>query len=187
MKNLSSVLFVASLLALVSCADVTSKAVIGDTPAKLDPKKWNGAWAVADGESIHVRVKSADLGLLEVAWLEVKEEAIELKRLDARITEAGGWLWASYKEEKDKAFTITRISEPDQHLLAWTMQSGPFIKRVKSGELKGEVLKDDKGKETKGVLLDGLHDADLKDIKDGKWGDAFDWGKPALNVRRLRD
>ena len=106
MKNLSSVLFVASLLALTSCAHVTSKQVIGDTPAKLDPKKWNGAWAVADGESIHVRVKSADLGLLEVARLEVGEEAIELKRLDVRITEAGGWLWASYKEEKDKAFAI---------------------------------------------------------------------------------
>ena len=184
---MKTLLLVAVAIALASCAEVISTKPAGETPAKLDAKKWNGAWSTDDGESIHARVKDADKGLLEVAWLEVKEDAIELKKFDVYIRQAGGWLWASYKEDNDKGYTIARVGEPGENLLAWTMRFAPVTKRVKSGALKGEVLKDDKGNETKTVLVEGLHDADLQAIREGKWGDLFDWDKPGLNVKHHRD
>lgn len=186
MKALALALALASLLA-VGCAEVTCRQIAGSTPAKLEPQKWNGAWSGRDGESFHARVKDPARGLIEVAWLEIKDDAIVDHRLDVHIREVGGWLWASYKEEKDKAYTVARVGEPGERLLAWTLRPGPIIKRVKAGELKGEILKDEKGKETKEVRLEALSDADLQAVRDGKWGDVFDWDKPALNVEHHRD
>ena len=187
MKTITQLCFLAVCLALVSCAEVVSKNIVGDTPAKLDPKKWNGAWSTEEGESIHARVKDAGKGLLEVAWLEVSDNAIEMKKLDVHIREAGGWLWASYKEEGKQDYVIARIGEPDKNLLAWSLKFEPLAALVKSGKLKGEVLKDDKGNDTKTLRIDGLHDIELEQIREGKWGEVFKWDKPDLNVRFHRD
>ena len=174
-------------LLLSACSDVTCRQIAGDTPAKLDPKLWNGAWSTNEGGALHARVKEADKGVLEVAWLEVTDDAIELKKFDIYIRQAGGWLWGSYRESSDKDYAIARVGEPGEHLLVWPLLSAPVIQRVKSGKLKGEVLKDDKGKETKSVRLDELHDADLQAIREGKWGEMFDWDKPALNLKYHKD
>ena len=181
------IISLAVVAVLASCADVTSKQIAGDKPAKLDAKEWNGAWAENKGTPVYARVKDADRGLLEVVSVEVKDDEIKTTRLDVSIREAGGWLWASYREDADRAFTVARVTVADDGIIAWTLQSASIQNRVKAGQLKGEIPKDKEGKESKNVVLEALHDADLQAIKDGKWGEVLDWGKPALQLFRVKD
>lgn len=176
-----------ALFALSSCATVTSQNPIGETPAHLDPQKWNGSWGTGDGHSICLCVKSADQGILEAGYLDARDNQVQLHKLEIHITQAGGWLWASMQDEGHKDYTVARLSEPEEHLLAWMFDSTVLLPAVKAGKLPGEVVKDDKGRETKNILLHSLSDAQLADIKAGKYGDVFDWGKPALVLTHLKD
>ena len=177
----------AALLALPSCATVTSQKPIGETPAHLDPKKWDGHWGTGDGHSLCICVKSADQGLLELGYLEARDNQVQFHKLEVHVTQAGGWLWASVKDEGHKEYMVGRLSEPDEHLLAWMLESPTILEAVKAGKLAGEVVKDEKGQETKNVLLHSLSDAQLQDIKAGKYGEVFDWGKPTLVLTHLKD
>jgi len=177
----------ATALALSSCATVTSQKPIGETPARLDPHKWNGTWGTGDGHTLCLCVKSADQGLLEVGYLEAHDNEVQAHKYEVHVTQAGGWLWASTRDEGHKDYLIARLSEPDEHLLAWMFESPAILTAVKAGQLPGDVVKDDKGQETKNVLLHSLSDAQLQDIKAGKYGDVFNWGKPALVLTHLKD
>ena len=182
----------ACLLTLASCTNVVSKKPVGETAAHLDPKDWNGAWAVSNGQSIHVCVKATDPSVLEVGWVDIKDGALQFQKLDVHVSEAGGWLWASFREKQDQPYTIARISAAGDHFLAWTLLAEPLAQAVKSGALKGEIQTKNEGKdhgprESKDILLDTLTDKQLMSLKEGKYGEVFDWGKPVMVLTRLKE
>lgn len=182
--GLVSMLF--SLLFLAGCTSVTSRQIVGDQPVTLDPKVWNGAWTDDDEAVLFLRVKDATNGVLEVAVPELTDTEITLEKFDVHIRKTGDWWWASFKEKDEDAYTFQRVSEPDQHLLAWSPDPATFVERVKAGQLKGELLKDKEGKESGSVILDELKAEHLRALESGEWRDGLVLDTPAMILRRLR-
>lgn len=177
----------AASLPLASCSSVVSERIIGDTPHRLDPQRWNAVWADSSGQTLVTRVKDAPAGILEVAYLDLEPEAIEKVTCDVHIRAAGGWLWASFKDRDEEAFTIGRVGEPDKELLAWAIDPRVVARLVRSGTVAGRLLTDEDGRENGRVVLGGLGDAELEQIRAGRWGDLFRWDSPALILRRVSD
>jgi hypothetical protein len=134
---------------------------------------------------LFLRVKDATNGVLEAAGPHISETEITLEKFDVHIRKTGDWWWASFKEKDDDAYTFVRVSEPDKHLLAWSPNPAAFVARIKAGRLKGELLKDEKGKESGSVILEGLTAEQLKAIESGDWREALDLATPAMILRRL--
>ncbi len=181
--RLVSMLF--GLLFFAGCTSVKSRKLVGDQPVTLDPKVWNGAWTDDDEALLFLRVKDATNGVLEVAEPNISETEITLEKFDVHIRKTGDWWWASFKEKDDDAYTFVRVSEPDQHLLAWSPDPAAFVARIKAGQLKGELLKDKEGKESGSVILDELKPEHLRALESGEWRNGLPLDKPAMILRRL--
>jgi len=172
---------------LPGCSATLSRCVIGDTPAKLDPEKWNASWGQAGVGSVVTRVKDAEAGVLEFAALELTADEITVHRGELYVRRAGGWLWASGREQGVDEFWIARISDPGNELIAWRFDPRVVRRLVTDGTIAGRIIRNAEGKETGDVSIDGLSDADLARIRDGAWGELFDWGEPVLVLQRLPD
>jgi len=175
----------ASLLA-TGCTSVTSRKLVGDQPVTLDPKVWNGVWTNDEDHNgvILFRVKDATNGVLEVGMSELTETEMKLEKFDVHVRQAGAWWWANFKAENETNFAFVRVSKPGVHLLVWGPDPAAFVKRVKAGGLKGELLKDSEGKETGSVIIDELPPDQLRAIESGEWKDVLDLSSPGI-LRRL--
>ena len=105
------------LLTTWGCNAVISKRLVGEVgerPAKVAAKEWEGNWVTADG-AVKVKVVDADKGILKVAWLEDdKQGNSALKTADIEVRESGGWLFANTKEEdKGRGYLWGRIRNED--------------------------------------------------------------------------
>ena len=169
---------------LVSCASVVSKKPIGETPAELKPEAWQGTWMTPDKHVVHLRVKDAAKGILEAAWVEEKNEKFVMESHELLVRKHGEWLWANMHEGDDGTYLFGRITEPDDdQILSWGANPPGFADAVRSGKLKGELMKNPEGKESGSVLLEGLSDADMQAIERGDFKGAFNWEHPLVLVK----
>lgn len=171
-------------LILCGCVSVTSRQPVGETPVALDARLWNGAWSDDDEVVVHFRVKDATNGVLEVGVVELSDSGMKFNQFAVQVRKTGDWLWASFKDQGETEYTFVRISEPDRHLLVWGPDPAAFVKRVRAGTVKGELKRDEQGKETGSVIIDELTAAHIRALEAGDWKDAFDLGKPGV-LRRI--
>jgi hypothetical protein len=184
-NRIVSVLFALACGLLCSCSSVASKRPVGDEPVVLDKAKWNGIWTTSDGDVVFTRVEDSSKGLIEIAGISLHETEIKVEKHLIQILKTGEWLWANMKSEKEGFYQFARISEPGEQLIYWIPKAGPFIERVRKGDLKGELPKDDDGKEKGEVILESLSAQNIKDIEAGKWGNVIAWEDPQV-FRRLK-
>lgn len=177
-----------ALGALSSCASVVSKQAIGETPAELKAEDWEGAWMTPDKHVVHLRVKDAAKGVLEAAYIEEKNDKFVMESHDLLVRKHGEWLWVNMKEGDDGTFLFGRITEPDDdQILAWSAHPPGFADAVRSGKLKGELMKNPEGKESGSVRLEGLSDTDMQAIERGEFKDTFAWDHPLVLVKLTSD
>jgi hypothetical protein len=194
-----TILLAAVALALASCADVTSKQIVGDRPYHLDSATWDGAWLSAStGGVLYTTVKSAREGILEMGMVSSESGSLEIQKLDAHVRRAGKWLWISVdigKEEGPKLvsrkpsgeYHFGLTTEPkDGHLIIWQANPAAFANAVELGWIKGAMIKTDRGENTGSISLDALHDGHLREIEQGAMLDSMDWKKPFFSGLKLK-
>ncbi|MFZ4764887.1 MAG: hypothetical protein ACOYMN_08015 [Roseimicrobium sp.] len=187
-------LFIAvALSALVSCSSVTTTQPVGDTPLKLNNKTWDGAWLGTDGGVLYTRVKDERRGLLEVVWVEEKNDELKLVKLQVFLRQARSakWIWASVdisQQEEDKAkrnnppnYHFLVVTHPtDGRLIYWLANVTAFGEAVEDGLLKGKIMKDKNSIE---VVLDPLRDEDLRNMERGGMPDVALWNEPKIFIK----
>jgi len=177
-KRYSSKLILVGLLLLTACGcnAVLSKRPVGDNPARIETKEWEGTWTTADG-AVRLEVLDASQGILRASWVEDgKSGTPALKSAEIEIRESGGWLIASAREDKGRGYFWGRIKNQDRQIIVWSPDERLFAKAVKDGVLPGRVEGED-------VILDDLKPHHLKIITATEKGLLFSWDRPSIFVK----
>ncbi len=166
------------LLTTCGCSAVYSKRPVGEKPAKIATKDWEGNWLMSDGVSMKVKVVDADKGILKLFWLD-DDTKVVMKTADVELRESGEWLFASTKAEdkgQTKGYAWGRIKNEDRQIILWFPADKIFKGLVKDGVFPGKIDGDD-------VILEELKPQHLKIITSGERGVLFEWDKPAVFVK----
>jgi hypothetical protein len=167
------------LLLAISCGcnAVISSHPVGEKPARIVAKDWEGNWETTDG-AVRVKVVDANKGLLKTFWIEDdKQGNPTMKTAEVELRESGDWLFASTREEgKKRGYLWGRIKNEDRQIIVWLPDENIFRQMVKDSVLAGKLDGDD-------VLLGELKPQHLKIVKSGEKGVLFDWDKPAVFVK----
>jgi hypothetical protein len=167
-----------SLLSITcGCNSIISKHPLGEKPARIVAKDWEGNWESSDG-AVTVKVVDADKGLLKAFWIEdEKQGSPVMKTADVELRESGGWLFASTREEgKNRGYLWGRIKNEDRQIIVWLPDENMFKQMVKESVFPGMLDGD-------GVLLEELTPRHLKLITTSEKGVLFEWDKPAVFVK----
>lgn len=163
------------LMAACGCNAVLSKHPVGDSPARIETKEWEGNWITSDG-AVSLKVLDADKGILRASWVEDGRNGTPTKSAEIEVRESGGWLIASARDDKGRGYFWGRIKNEDGQIIVWSPDERLFAKAVKDGVLPGRVEGDD-------VILDDLKPHHLKVITDTEKGVLFSWDRPSIFVK----
>lgn len=172
------IIIVSFVLAIsCGCSAVISSHPVGEKPAKIIAKDWEGNWESTDS-AVRVKVVDENRGLLKAFWMEDdKQGNPAMKTAEVELRESGDWLFASVREEgKNRGYLWGRIKNEDRQVIVWMPDENSFRKMVTESVLSGKLDGDD-------VLLDELKPPQLKIIKSGEKGVWFAWDKPAVFVK----
>ena len=159
------------------CSSVISKRPIGEKPARIVAKDWEGNWVGTDG-AVNVKVVDADKAILRVVWLEDDAQGkTAMKTAEVQLRESGEWLFVNTKEEdQDRGFVWGRIKNKDRQIIVWPPDYKSFTECVNDGVFPGKLDGDE-------VILDELKPEHLKIITSGERGVLFSWDQPAVFVK----
>jgi hypothetical protein len=162
------------------CNPVFSKRPVGEKPAKIAAKDWEGNWVASDGGSLKVKVIDADKGILKLFWLDDDEKGNPImKTADVELRESGEWLFASTKAEdkgQTRGYAWGRIKNEERQIVLWLPDDKTFKRLVKDGVFPGKLDGDD-------VILEELKPQHLKIITSAERGVLFGWDKPVVFVK----
>ncbi len=179
LKARSSKLAIVGLLLMTACGcnSVISKRPVGEKPARIVAKEWEGNWVTTEG-TVEMKVVDAEKGILKVFWLEDDNQGNPaMKTAEVELRESGEWLFANTKEEdKARGYIWGRIKNEDGQLIVWSPDERSFAQCVKDGFFPGESVGDD-------VILEELEPQHLKIITSGERGVLFSWDNPTVFVK----
>jgi|WetSurMetagenome_2_1015567.scaffolds.fasta_scaffold186703_2 hypothetical protein len=166
--------------ALCGCSVVTSKGPVGDAPAVLNAKDWDGAWFSPGGGYCAMKAKNENEGILQLAWIEDHNEMIHKSR-DVFIRKSGNWLFASMKEEDDKdavnsPYVWAIIKKSRKTIFIWLPKEERFKKLIEAKTLPGEAQKSV-------VMLGDLKPEHMKIITSEERSFLFDWEDPLVLIK----
>lgn len=178
-RNVKLILAGLVLLTTCGCNAVISKHAVGEKPATIVAKNWNGNWVTTDG-AVTIKVADADKGILKVFWLEDdKQGNPAMKSAQVELKESGEWLFANAKEEdssKSRGYLWGRIKNEDRQIIVWQPDDKAFGQLVKDGVFPGRIEGND-------VILDELKPQHVKIITSGERGVLFTWDEPTFFVK----
>jgi hypothetical protein len=161
---------------IFGCAAVSSVEPVGERPKEISQNEWGGTW-INKSHSITIQVLDEQKGLLQVAWVEEKEDGLKFESYQVGIRESGEWIFGNVKEKEDAASHYWALMKKDAgQIIVWTPDAAQFRKLVQTGVLRGKVEKYD-------VILEKLTPDDLKVILSGDKGVCFEWENPAVFFR----
>ncbi len=175
----SKLAIAAQLLAITcGCNSVITKRAVGEEPAKIVTKDWEGNWLGPDG-AVNIKVVDANRGLLRVAWLEDDQNKAVMKTAKIELRGSGEWLFAN-TEAEDKGerggYAWARIKNEDRQIIVWLPDDKAFAQLVTDGVLPGTL-------DGENVILEELEPRYLKMITSAERGVPFSWHKPLVFVR----
>lgn len=165
------------LLTICGCNPVISKRPVGEKPARIVAKEWEGNWVTTDG-TVKVKVVDSEKGILKIAWSEDDRQGNPaFKTAEIEVRQSGGWLFANTREEdKGRGYVWGRIRNEDGQIIVWSPDEKLFKQLVKEGVFPGKVAGDE-------VILDELKPQHLKIITSEQRGVLFSWDKPTVFVK----
>lgn len=181
-KLITRVLCVCSFFLLTACSSVYSINPVGEKPVHLELDEWNGNWLGANGV-MTIRVKDAEHGILQVAWI----EDMELLQYQVQLLESGDWVFFNLREEEDDdGYFWGRVKKDSNSIILWDPEISKFRTLVEAGTLPGEVKKSGKDNEyDSDVILGELTVEHLQIITSEKNGVLFDWDDPLVLIKLL--
>jgi len=184
MKVVIRVLLACSFFQLAACSVVYSVNPVGENPVQLDAQQWDGDWRGTEGV-MKIKVKDAEAGILQVAWI----EDMELQQFDVYLMESNGWQFFNVKDEEDEndasdGYVWGRIRYHENTILLWDPDIRKFRSLVRDGTLPGEARKSGKDKQNESdVVLEKLTQAHLLLITSEEKGVLFDWDEPLVLLK----
>jgi hypothetical protein len=176
LRNLTGVVWCALLVA--GCNVVYSARPVGETPVVIVPEEWEGTWIHHEG-AVTVVVVDKDKGLLEVGWVEAKQNRLVFESYRAQLLQSGEWLFGNVPDTNGKKrYFWGRLKKQARQLILWV----PDVARVKAlvaqGKLPGRIEKNGED-----VVLDGLDAKQLAAIAAGEHGAILDLEAPVVFFR----
>jgi hypothetical protein len=165
--NISKTSLVLSLallpaLLLAGCVDfVTSKTPVGDKPAALDPKLWNGIWQDENGGLFRTRIKDANLGVVEIRS---RSSPLDPGKTDDLLVRALGDITIT-NIGSGGSYAFERVDISGKHLLVFDPNASTFSGLIEDGKISGSLDRDSNGKPTGSSTIDGLSERDYHRLK----------------------
>jgi hypothetical protein len=165
------------VLSTCACEAVKSRRPVGERPARIVAKEWEGNWLTTDG-AVRVKVADPDRAILKVAWLEDdKQGNPQLHTAEIELRESEDLLFASTKgDEPGEGYSWGRIRTENGQIIVWAPDEKAFKRLVKQGDLPGKL----NGNE---LILDELKPEHLKRITARECGALFSWENPTVFVK----
>ena len=180
MKNARIWTIAVFLIGMCGCNAVFSKRPVGEKPAGIVAKDWEGNWQTPDG-TVRIKVIDPGKGMLRALWIEDDKQGNPImKTADVEIRQSGEWLFANTKDDdvsKNRGYFWGRIRNKDRQIIVWVPDEKAFVRLVKNGTLPGKIDGDD-------VILDELTSQHLKRIMSGDQGVLFAWDEPVVFVKQ---
>ncbi len=174
-----SILAIAALLlaTVCGCSSVISRRPVGEKPARIVAKEWEGNWVTTDA-AVEIKVLDAEKGNLKVFWLDDDNQGNRgMKTAEVELRESGEWLFANTQEQdSDRGFIWARIKNEDRQIIIWSPNDKAFAQCVKDGVFPGKLEGDE-------AILDELKPQHLKIITSGERGVLFSWDQPTVFVK----
>lgn len=163
---------------LTGCKVTLATKPMGMEAVKLNPEEWNGIWCdPVNNGFVAVRVANADQGLLEVAGIETREDALEMKKLRVHIRQANNWMFLSWEaEDRPGQYLWWRIKRSEDMAVLWTPHGDRISKLVRDGVLPGKQTSEHV------LVLDEL-DAKGYDALTSEGNVLLDWENPFILLR----
>jgi hypothetical protein len=163
---------------LQACSAVYSNAPVGDTPVPVSEQEWAGTW-LGPGGAVTVAVSDADKGVLQAAWIEHRQDRLDLESHRVWLAQSGEWLFASVEDkERPGHYVWAHIVRDGEQLILWVPDPARVKALVEQGKLRGRALE----KDGDDVLLEPLNDQDL-DLLMSPAGGAVDWRRATAFIR----
>jgi hypothetical protein len=155
-RSLVALLCTAFALLLGGCGAPVSRGLIGTAPKQLDPAEWNGHWRSED-ETYIVRVADAEAGLLEIAEIEEKDNALQLSILRLYVREQGDAMLFNLNDPANPAQTYTfgRFVRRSDTVVFWPTRTDAMEQLIGRGLVTGHVAVKEKTRE---VTITGGYD-----------------------------
>lgn len=181
MQAARGLLLFAGLLALGGCHVVYSKAPIGDQAAVLKPADWEGVWAHKDG-AVTVMVANAEQGVLDLGWVEKKQERLVFEHYRVWMRNTGTTLFGSVQDpDKPSRYVWGRVHNEDNQIVVWIPDPAAFRSLVEHKVLRGTVSKNGED-----ILLERVDPAVWQRLVHGTPGLPLDWEHPIVLNRLSR-
>jgi hypothetical protein len=170
-------------LFLVSCPETTIPTDFGEGPVKLDAKEWDGSWhelgSSGKDDVISFTVSSVAKGTI-IAQGKGKDD----KPLKLFLRGTGGkdehLCYLTYTEKDEETEGPLRLATvaKDGVFYLWNVNNEEIRKALKTGELKGHLIKGEKEDDTHSQLTNDR--ANQSKLLDPKY---WEWTKPEVFVR----
>lgn len=180
----------ALVIALSGCGVVYSPHPVGETPAQIDPKEWEGTWIGPEGETLVVKVADRENAVLRIAGVDWTTDKPQLGTVTAHLRVSGDWTFISFPKvgascsSGDLSDTWGRIERGGEMAVFWAPDAREFGPLVAEGILPGEY----RGASVFGsdVHLGSLTSDHMAIITSEKHGMLFHWDKPLIYRRIAR-
>jgi len=164
---------------LQGCASVLVEAPIGLDPNPIVADKWNGTW-FNPGGTLTVEVADAQAGLIDIAWIEARDDGLKMESHRLVLKRAGDWIFCSMKAEDGNSsaegWLWGRIKNDGKQIIFWLPKVESFQQLVTDGKLPGHI-KDDN------VILGTLEPAHLAILSSEQAGILYHWDEPMVLMR----
>jgi len=176
--TLTHIIFLTLLVSVLQgCANVLVDEPIGLGPSAVVASEWDGAW-FNPGGTLTVKVVDADRGLIDIAFIEAKDDGLKMESHRLVLKEAGNWTFASMKadEAEDSGWLWGRIKKDDNQIIFWLPKVDEFKQLITDGRLPGQIRDDD-------VVLGKLLPAQLALITSDEAAGLYHWDEPMLLMK----
>lgn len=179
MMNLIRLAAAAIVIALSGC--LYSPHIMGEKPAQIDPKDWNGTWVDQDGKALIVEVIDPERAVLRVSGLKGMDFEYDVAVAYLRVS--GNWMFLSMQAGGDDSspgfYLWWRIERYKETVLSWLPDLSKFKSLVSRNVLPGVSEKDV-------VFLGELTPEHSAIISSEKHGVFFHWDNPGVFRRIAR-
>lgn len=182
-RLIATALFILNAFLMASCmtgCKVTlSTGPMGLEAVKLNPEEWNGIWRDPGNNGfVAVRVADADQGILEVAGIETRDNALEMKKLRVHVRQANNWMFLSWEsDDRPGHYFWWRIKRSEDTAVLWTPHFDRILKLVREGTLPGKQASENV------LILDALDPKAYEVMTSEKQGVLVDWENPVVLMR----
>lgn len=163
---------------LQACSAVYSTGPVGDTPVSVSEQEWGGTW-LGSGGAVTVTVSDAAKGVLQAAWIERRQDRLDLESHRVWLAQTGEWLFASVEDkERPGHYVWAHVVRDGEQLILWVPDPSRVKALVEQGKLRGHALEQD-GDD---VLLEPLTKQDLDLLMSPVQG-GIDWRRAVAFIR----